>query len=269
MSLLLLFPQPAASGATAAISGTLDGSTETDIVNGGKTIIITLTGDTWVAAGATFNAQRANIIAGLDAATSPTNGWNNTVRDGSLQVTDVVRTSDTVVTITVPATASYDIASAETITVTVPASALVTSGSPVVGSPTISIAAVSTRKAGGRVKKKRRYVVEVDGQYFDVNNIAEGEAILAQIRELAEESAERDVVTDVTPKPPKVKIRTAAGRPTTSQVLTRAVTRTQKAINRAYIEAARRRKIDRDISELLQRKIREEDEEEALIALLL
>lgn len=38
--------------ATAAITGTLTSSaTETDVVNGTKTIIITLTGDTWIAAG--------------------------------------------------------------------------------------------------------------------------------------------------------------------------------------------------------------------------
>ena len=38
--------------ATAAITGTAgDGCTESDIVTGGQTIIITLTGDTWIAAG--------------------------------------------------------------------------------------------------------------------------------------------------------------------------------------------------------------------------
>jgi len=34
--------------ATATITGTIIGATEADIVAGGKTIIITLTGDAWI-----------------------------------------------------------------------------------------------------------------------------------------------------------------------------------------------------------------------------
>ena len=41
---------PAAAGASAAVTGTATASiTEADIVTGGKTIIITLTGTTWIA----------------------------------------------------------------------------------------------------------------------------------------------------------------------------------------------------------------------------
>lgn len=130
------------SGVTAALTGTaVPTITETDVVTGGKTIIITLTGDTWVAAGATFDAQRQNIIDGLDAASSPTNGWNNEVRDKEV-VTAVVRTSNTVVTITLSAAGAYDISSTETITCTVPATALVTSTSAVIATPTFTVTAV-------------------------------------------------------------------------------------------------------------------------------
>ena len=125
--------------ATAAITGTLDDSAATGLITGGQTIIITLTDDTWVADGATFNAIRADIIAGLDAASSPTHGWNNEVRDGTMGVTNVVRTSDTVCTVTVPATIDYNVNAAEVITVTVPASALTTSASAVVATPTVDI----------------------------------------------------------------------------------------------------------------------------------
>lgn len=60
-----------ASG-TAALTGTVTSSIkETDIVAGGKTIILTLTGDTWVADGDTFNAQRQNIIDGIGSAQIP------------------------------------------------------------------------------------------------------------------------------------------------------------------------------------------------------
>ena len=86
-----------------------------------------------------FNLARGDIIAGLDAASSPALGWNAEVRDGSLQPQHVIRTSDTVVTITLPATATYDISAAqETITVTVPASALVLAA-PITGSPTFTV----------------------------------------------------------------------------------------------------------------------------------
>ena len=90
-----------ASGATAALTGTAisDGVLESEIVTGGETIIITLTGDTWVAAGATFDAQRQNIIDGMDSAQVEAAGWDAVVKAG-LGVSAVVRTSDTVVTIT-------------------------------------------------------------------------------------------------------------------------------------------------------------------------
>lgn len=108
----------------AFISGTAKGRfTEQAVIAGGKTIILTLSGDTWVAVGATFNAQRANIINGLDSAQSEATGWNAEVRDKEV-VTAVVRTSDTVVTITLSVAAAYDITSSETITVTIPATAL-------------------------------------------------------------------------------------------------------------------------------------------------
>ncbi len=132
-----------APAVSAAVTGTITPTaTEADIVAGGKTIIITLTGDTWVTAGATFDAQRQNIIDGLDAAASPAGGWNAEVQ-GNANVTDVVRTSNTVVTITLEAFGSYDISSTETITVTVPGSAL-TGGNPLTGSPTFTVTAVGS-----------------------------------------------------------------------------------------------------------------------------
>jgi hypothetical protein len=135
---------PAASGGTSVLTGTtVPTITEADVVTGGKTSIITLTGDTWVAAGATFDAQRQAIIDGFDAAASPTNGWNNEVRDNEV-VGSVVRTSSTVVTITWTAAASYDISSTETITGTVPNAALVTGTSDIISTPTFTVTAVAS-----------------------------------------------------------------------------------------------------------------------------
>lgn len=138
--------------ATATISGTMTQDPDSaDIITGGRTIIITLANDTWVAAGAAFNAIRQDIIDNMLAAASPSFGWNNTVITNGLVPSDVVRTSSTVVTITLPAIAAYDIGNTtEVVTVTVPHEALVlTDGSDVVASPTIAIDATTT--ATGRI----------------------------------------------------------------------------------------------------------------------
>lgn len=134
---------PTAAAATAAITGTVtSAATEADIVAGGKTIIITLTGDTWVASGATFDAERQNIINGLDSAQAEGTGWDAVVKAGEA-VTSVVRTSATVVTITLSAFATYDITATETITVTVPSTA-VTGGVAIVATPTFTVSPVIT-----------------------------------------------------------------------------------------------------------------------------
>lgn len=142
----------------AIITGTASGGlTEAEVVAGGKTIIITLTNDTWITAGALFNAQRQAIINGLDSAQAETFGWDAVVK--ALQgVAGVVRTSATVVTITLDAQATYNIAANETITVTVPASALSTSLVAVVATPTFNVTAAdeSTRSGGGGIEKRRR-----------------------------------------------------------------------------------------------------------------
>jgi hypothetical protein len=124
---------------------------EDEVVAGGKTISIELTDDTWVASGATFDAQRQNIINGLDSAQSELNGWNNTVRD-VIGVGTVVRTSDVLVTVTLPATAGYSITAGETITVSVPATA-VTSGSGVTATPTLSVVEGNAPTDVGKKKK--------------------------------------------------------------------------------------------------------------------
>ena len=89
-----------------------------------------------------FTDQRAAIIAGLTSAQSETHGWNNEVK-AKIAVTDVVRTSDTVVTITLDAESGYLTTANETITVTIPGAAL-TGGNPIVATPTFVVAYAST-----------------------------------------------------------------------------------------------------------------------------
>ena len=91
-----------------------------------------------VAAGPTFDGERQNIINGLDSAQAEANGWDAAVQT-AIPVGNVVRTSSTVVTITLPAVAGYDITAQETITATVPASALSQSGVAMVAAPTFNV----------------------------------------------------------------------------------------------------------------------------------
>jgi hypothetical protein len=116
-------PPPAGVELSGTVVAEDDTPDESDIVAGGRTILLTLTSDTWVASGATFNAQRQNIINGLKSSGDFVTGWNEAVLP-NIPVTDVVRTSSTVVTITLSARAEYSITEAETISCTVPATAL-------------------------------------------------------------------------------------------------------------------------------------------------
>jgi hypothetical protein len=136
--------------ATGVVTGTaVPASTEAQIVSGGRTIILTLTDDTWIAVGGTFDAIRQDIIDGLDSAQSEVTGWNAEVRDKQT-VGGVIRTNDTVVTITLDAQAGYNITDTETITATIPASA-VTLGAPVVATPTFAVSEIPLASVAGTI----------------------------------------------------------------------------------------------------------------------
>ena len=129
-------------GVTAVLSDTaLDSIDEADVVTGGKKVVITLTGDTFKAAGTGpigSTADTQALIDGFSAASSPTNGWDNEVRDKA-SPTEVVRTSDTVATWTIAAQSGYDISSQEVIAGIIPADVLVTSPVLIAASPTFTI----------------------------------------------------------------------------------------------------------------------------------
>ena len=143
-------PSGALSGGlvSAALSGTVSGGlTKAQVVAGGYTVILTLTNDTWVTTPNFKSAVRQAIWEGLDSAQSELLGWNNEVRDSLapprdtvVAYSEVARTSDTVVTITLPAIPNYDVTANETITATIPASSL-SRGSAIVVVPTFGIRA--------------------------------------------------------------------------------------------------------------------------------
>lgn len=130
---------------SAALTGTATASiTESDIVTGGKTVIITLTGDTFV----TGVSSEDGIAAGSDSDKTGANKWDALIKT-DLDNTDVVLSGgNTIATITLPAYASYDTDEQETITWTIPAASLTTSGSDVVASPTFTVDLVSSGVTG-------------------------------------------------------------------------------------------------------------------------
>ena len=104
---------------------------------GGETLIITLTNDTWDPTVGADNAITTALINGIDSAQAEAAGWDAVVKTG-LTFNDVTRTSATVVTITLPAFATYEITADETITVTVSATAVASAG-PITATPTFNI----------------------------------------------------------------------------------------------------------------------------------
>lgn len=126
---------------TCAATGTAvaGGVLESEIVSGGETIILTLTDGTWVVAGAAaFDAVRQAIIDGMVSDGAEAAGWNAEIRDKEV-VTAVVRTNNTLVTITLTAAAAYSITAGEEVTVTIPKEAIALADADVVAAPAIPI----------------------------------------------------------------------------------------------------------------------------------
>ena len=183
--------------ATAVLSGTLDGSLESDIE--GKTLIWTLTNDTFVAAGTGPIGSTANSQALIDSITGSST-WN-TAR-AQILVTDLVRTSDTVATLTLSAAvqALYDISADDSLTSTIPGEVL-TGAAEIVSSGAISITAIvedDEQPTGGfaaqnwydayrqkrqKRKKKRKKVLE---------EIKKLDGVEAEIAKLLHKDLERE-----------------------------------------------------------------------------
>ncbi len=113
---------------TVALTGTVvaGGVTEAEMVTGGETLIVTLTGDTWAATIGADNSITTAFLAGIT-------GDDDYATIAALtDFEDVVRTSATVVTLTWPAGTGYSIAADEDLSVAIPASAVVLGVAPAV-----------------------------------------------------------------------------------------------------------------------------------------
>lgn len=139
----------------ATLGGTATkGNSEQDIYKGGKTIVITLSNDIWAPDLIMNQAKREALFDGLEAGTEKTE-WTKVVNalkaapdPGSV----ITRNSDTVVTITLSATAAYDIMSDQTITLTIPASALASANEDVTAFPDFTVAPVAAVLSGTAVQ---------------------------------------------------------------------------------------------------------------------
>ena len=137
-----------ADGVSAALTGTAtDTIDEAAIVAGGKTIIITLSGDTFV----TGTSSEDGIASGSDSDKTGANKWDALIKT-DLDNTNVALSQTTVpndtATITLPAYATYDTDETETITWTIPAASLTTSTSDIISIPAFTIDQAPT---GGRI----------------------------------------------------------------------------------------------------------------------
>jgi|GEM_PF-4034582 len=135
------YPHPLRDEGTAEASGSVypGGCQEPDIVSGEKTIVITLSGAEWESDIGTDCDNTTALIAGLDSDKAEAGGWDLKIK-AVMDFNEIVRTSDTVVTITLDAYADYQITANETITITVPAQCT-SDADAIVCTPTFQISA--------------------------------------------------------------------------------------------------------------------------------
>lgn len=136
---------------TAAISGTFVSSppTNSDMVAGGKTIIVTLSNSTWAADVSSNTLQRNLLIDGFTG-TDPVQ-WNNVNIALKAKGGSVVRTSNNVVTITLPPVPSYDLlASGQDINLSIVPNLITKATTSVAGGQSLTIIAPTTPATSGQ-----------------------------------------------------------------------------------------------------------------------
>jgi hypothetical protein len=157
-ALATVFTVAPVTSQTAALSGTItSASTESDIRTGGKTVIVTLSNDIWSANVATDPAVRNALLSGFAATGTVTDSaqWNNfrtaLIAAYATDPTTVVRTSDTVVTIKLPAVAGFGIGEDIAVKLTIPSNALTTANTDVLATPSFTISAIAATLSGTTV----------------------------------------------------------------------------------------------------------------------
>ncbi len=140
-----------ASNSKADLSGTLISTpvSETDILTGGKKLIITLSDGQWVTDIKTNESKRNALFSGLVASTDAT-AWAKVVTAlRTAGQTAIERTDNYTITITLPAVAGYNIAANQYVTMTIPATCMIGSIANLALSDTISIGVVASATLSG------------------------------------------------------------------------------------------------------------------------
>ena len=123
-----------------ALTGTATSSMQVeDVVNGGRTLIFTVTGDQFVATLGDNNAITTAFLAAITSEQSEATGWNAVV---VLTHAMLTRDSATQCTLVLPAAATYDITVGETVRATPPATSLLASSGSIVASPIFTVSVV-------------------------------------------------------------------------------------------------------------------------------
>lgn len=124
----------------ASLTGTVGGATESDIRTGGKNIVITLEDATWVDGVGVDDKIKNALLDGLVADSENDTAWKLVIGKIKSTTGSVVKTSAKVVTITLPAVDTYEIAANQKITVTIPASAIMATSFDTKATGTLTIA---------------------------------------------------------------------------------------------------------------------------------
>lgn len=129
----------------------------------------------------------------------------------------------------------------------------------------VSLGAQPANRGAGR--KKRRFIVEIDGQSFEVRDASHATALLERAREVARSHAQ-EIATEAVQSTRKVG-RKPVVLPTPrinspDPELKEIVREARKSFNELYRSTA----IDAELALLLARRLAEEDEEEAILLLM-
>ncbi len=111
---------------------------ESDVITGSKTVIATISDDTWLSTLGDDNAATTAFLLGLTSDRNGSTEWDIQVRN-NLTFTMLTRTSATVATLILPASSGYEPNGNETITLTVDASAMTSTSSDVTATPTFTV----------------------------------------------------------------------------------------------------------------------------------
>lgn len=142
---------PVNANASANLTGTLLKAitSETNIVTGGRELIITLTDGQWVTDIDTDDAKRSALFAGL-VATTETAEWGKVV--AALKAagkTAITRTDNNTVTILLPAVASYNISANQYISLVIPPVCIIGAKANLIAGQTVTVNRVASATLSG------------------------------------------------------------------------------------------------------------------------